>query len=76
MLNAIERKSARKIFNLINYFIFMDNLKIGIYKHFKGGKIKVLHIANHSETLEKFVVYEVLYECRTYGKTLELTSFA
>lgn len=46
----------------------MTELKLGIYKHYKGGTVKVLHIANHSETLEKFVVYEALYECRTYGK--------
>ena len=46
----------------------MTELKLGIYQHYKGGKVKVLHIANQSETLEKFVVYEALYECRTYGK--------
>ncbi len=46
----------------------MTELKLGIYQHYKGGKVKVLQIANHSETLEKFVVYEVLYECKTYGK--------
>ena len=46
----------------------MTELKLGIYQHFKGGEVKVLQIANHSETLEKFVVYEALYECRTYGK--------
>ena len=27
-----------------------------------------MYVASHSETLEKFVVYEALYECRTYGK--------
>ena len=48
--------------------MLMEDLKLGIYQHFKSGKVKVLHIANHSETLEKFVVYEALYECRTYGK--------
>jgi len=46
----------------------MEELKLGIYQHYKGGKVKVLYIANHSETLEKFVVYEALYECKTYGK--------
>jgi len=45
-----------------------EELKLGIYQHFKGGKVKILHIANHSETLEKFVVYKALYKCRTYGK--------
>ena len=45
-----------------------EELKLGIYQHFKGDKVKILHIANHSETLEKFVVYKALYKCRTYGK--------
>lgn len=45
-----------------------DEPKPGMYKHYKGGTVKVLYVANHSETLEKFVVYEALYECRTYGK--------
>ncbi|MBT7902711.1 DUF1653 domain-containing protein [Candidatus Woesearchaeota archaeon] len=45
----------------------MDELKIGMYKHFKGGLVRVIQIATHSETLEKFVVYEACYECRTYG---------
>ncbi len=33
------------------------NIKIGIYRHFKGGVYEVLHIAKHSETLEDMVVY-------------------
>ncbi|MDD5416630.1 MAG: DUF1653 domain-containing protein [Candidatus Aenigmarchaeota archaeon] len=45
-----------------------DTLKPGVYLHFKGGKVRVLHVATHSETLEKFVVYRCLYECRTNGK--------
>ena len=31
------------------------------YKHFKGGKYKLLDIAKDSETLEKMVVYQALY---------------
>ena len=46
----------------------MEEIKLGIYRHYKGGKVRVFQIANHSETLEKFVVYEALYDCRTYGK--------
>ena len=36
-------------------------LKIGKYRHFKGGMYEVLFVANHSETLEKMVVYRALY---------------
>lgn len=36
-------------------------LKIGKYRHFKGGMYEVLFLANHSETLEKMVVYRALY---------------
>lgn len=36
-------------------------IKKGTYKHYKGNMYQVLHIANHSETLEKMVVYKALY---------------
>ena len=36
-------------------------LKRGKYRHFKGGMYEVLSLANHSETLEKMVVYRALY---------------
>ena len=32
-----------------------------IFRHYKGNLYKVLCIANHSETLEKMVVYKALY---------------
>lgn len=36
-------------------------LKKGIYRHYKGNKYELIAIANHSETLEKMVVYKALY---------------
>lgn len=35
--------------------------KKGIYEHYKGNRYELLYIANHSETLEKMVVYKALY---------------
>ena len=36
-------------------------IKIGKYRHYKGGKYEVIAIARHSETLEDMVVYRALY---------------
>ena len=33
------------------------DLKLGKYRHFKGGEYELLAIAKHSETLEELVVY-------------------
>ena len=35
--------------------------KKGIYEHYKGNRYELLGIANHSETLEKMVIYKALY---------------
>ena len=39
----------------------METLKLGKYRHFKGGEYELLGIATHSETLEPMVVYRALY---------------
>ena len=36
-------------------------MKLGKYRHFKGNEYELLAVANHSETLEKMVVYKALY---------------
>ena len=33
----------------------------GIYRHYKGNVYELIDIANHSETLEKMVLYRALY---------------
>lgn len=36
-------------------------LKIGRYRHYKGGEYDVIGVARHSETEEEMVVYRPLY---------------
>ena len=39
-----------------------DEIKLGVYRHYKGNKYLVLGVAMHSETKEKLVVYVTLYD--------------
>lgn len=36
-------------------------MKLGKYRHYKGGFYEVLALARHSETEEPYVVYRCLY---------------
>ena len=36
-------------------------MKLGKYRHFKGGEYEVIGVARHTETSEELVVYRPLY---------------
>lgn len=39
-----------------------DVIKLGKYRHYKGGLYEVVAVGKHSETLEDMVIYRALYE--------------
>ena len=40
---------------------YVEEIKPGKYRHFKGNEYEVLYLAKHTETLETMVVYRALY---------------
>ena len=38
-----------------------EEVRPGVYQHFKGGRYQVFAVVTHSETLEPHVVYRTLY---------------
>jgi hypothetical protein len=44
----------------------------GLYRHFKGGLVKVLGEARHSETLEKVVIYIHLEDGKIWARPKEM----
>ena len=43
-------------------------MKLGKYLHYKGELVEVIGVANHSETLEKMVVYRTLIASKGFPK--------
>ena len=46
----------------------MKELKLGKYQHYTGNFYEAIGIANHSETLEKLVIYRALYNSKEFGE--------
>ena len=40
----------------------MNQIKKGLYEHYKGKRYEDLDVAMHSETLEPMVIYKALYQ--------------
>jgi hypothetical protein len=47
---------------------YMEKLKLGVYKHFKGMICEVIALARDSETKEEMVVYKELGVNKDFGK--------
>jgi cyclomaltodextrinase / maltogenic alpha-amylase / neopullulanase len=45
----------------------MTELKLGLYKHYKGKRCEVIGFAKHSESLEDLVVYKELCDSEEFG---------
>ncbi|MGK0269371.1 MAG: hypothetical protein ACI88H_000002 [Cocleimonas sp.] len=42
----------------------LETIKLGKYRHFKGGVYQVVGTARHSESLAVMVIYKPLYELK------------
>ena len=48
-----------------------ENLKLGKYRHYKGGEYEVIGVARHSENQEEMVVYRSLKDGQIWARPFE-----
>jgi hypothetical protein len=46
----------------------MAEVKLGIYRHYKGNFYLALGVGRNSETLEEYVIYMALYDSKEFGR--------
>lgn len=50
----------------------MNDIPVGVYRHYKGGLYSVFDTATHSETKETYVVYRSLQDGKTWIRPLAM----
>ena len=64
LLTIKRRKTSLEGLQKNCYRLFMQDIKAGVYQHYKGKFYLALGLARHSETEEIFVLYVPLYASR------------
>lgn len=50
-------------------------MKLGKYRHYKGGMYKVIGVGRHTETDKVYVIYKALYGTRKERKKLHIRPY-
>lgn len=50
----------------------VSNIATGLYRHYKGGLYHVFGTGIHSETLEKYVIYQCVSSGSTWLRPMEM----